>query len=75
MLNNEQLNIILTKQELNDVDIILLQDHVDYIGNIKEEYEEIPSDVFNNLQEDLRLIILRLKKEYTRLTGTVPFVK
>lgn len=61
MLSNEQLKIIMDKEEIDVSDLILLDEHIAYIGGIQDEYgDTLDEDVFYNLQNDLELIIAKL---------------
>lgn len=68
MLTDEQIENIVTKAVLSPSDLRKLENHIDYIGNTYGEYgEELPQDVFMNLESDLGLIIKRLEIERERL--------
>lgn len=61
MLTDKQLNKILLKNRLSRDDLYLLEHHIEYIGNLQDEYgEELPEDVFFNLSNDLEKIIEKL---------------
>ena len=58
MLDHKQLEVILSKKKLTEVNLILLYDHIDYIGEIQDTYgENLPVDVFTTLSNDLKSII------------------
>lgn len=68
MLDHRQLSKIINKDKLDKVDLILIEDHLDYIGNIKDEYGmDLPIDVDSTLMDDLEKIIERLSIEYNNL--------
>ncbi len=75
MLDHKELDIIINKKKLSNSDIILLHDHVDYIGDIKDNNETLPEDVFNTLQHDLEMIIDRLELEREMMLEANPSLR
>lgn len=69
MLSHEELAIILNKDALDVADMILLHNHIEEIGKLKDKPDAMPVDVFATLQSDLEAIIDRLQHERKRLTG------
>ena len=63
MLEHDELQYLVNKEQLSLIDIELIGGHIEYIGDLKEEYmDNLPPDVFNALQSDLRAIIARLQQ-------------
>ena len=63
MLEHEELQYLINKERLSLIDVELMGGHVEYISNLKDEYmDDLPPDVFDTLQGDLRLIIARLEQ-------------
>lgn len=68
MLEHEDLQAILNKQDLDVDDIERLNRYVFYIADLKEQFDEtMPDDVFFALYKDLNDIIDRIKVEYKKL--------
>ena len=58
------------KEDFTEVEYILLNDHLKYIGDIHSEYgTAMPIDVHKALMDDVRAIIARMQVEYKKLTG------
>jgi hypothetical protein len=72
MLNDKQLNNIVKKERLTDEDVEKLRNYLDYMQGMKKDFEKMPHDVLYSLKKDLKIIIERLKQEYTNITGTIP---
>jgi len=67
LLTEEELSEILSKEKLNISDIILLNEYLDYIGDVFDKYSmEEYLDVAMNLNSDVERIISRLRKELER---------
>jgi len=63
MLSTDELGIILTKDKLKLEDLILLEHHLLSIQKLEQEYVDLPVDVVMNLNNDVELILERLKKQ------------
>lgn len=64
MLNYEELQSILKKEDLELSDLILLEDHLLYIMDLfkDESALPLPDDVFLSLEKDVDSIIKKLQK-------------
>lgn len=63
MLSTDELGVILTKDKLKLEDLILLEHHLLSIQKLEQEYVDLPVDVVMNLNNDVELILDRLKKQ------------
>jgi hypothetical protein len=68
MLDHKQFTAIMNKKDLTIVELILIEDHLRYIEDIHNEYEDsLPIDVHASLMNDLNGIVDRLTIEYNKL--------
>ena len=69
MLDHDKFQNIMEREDLTEVDLLLLDDHLAYIGQIHKDYEgTMPLDVHETLMSDVRAIVDRLQIEYKKLS-------
>ena len=61
MLTHDELLILLKKDTLKLEDLLLLESHLLSIAKLQEEYVDLPQDVVEVLNNDIELILERLK--------------
>lgn len=70
MLNHDELNVILTRENLTRDDLYLLEHHIRSIIDLQDEYlDGLPSDVFKTLQSDLNKIIGKLRDNMSKMNA------
>lgn len=72
MLDHVALKKILDKDILADKDFLDLNDHLGYIGAIKDANETLPKDVFDAFNNDSIAIADRMKEEHKNLLKRFP---
>jgi hypothetical protein len=63
MLSTDELGVILTKDKLKLEDLVLLEHHLLSIQKLEQEHVDLPVDVVANLNNDVELILDKLKKQ------------
>jgi hypothetical protein len=70
MLTTEQLGIILDKDKLTLEDLLLLEDHLLSIARLEQDYDYLPVDIIENLNNDVESILDLLKRHRAKTEKT-----